>query len=160
MQSITYGEVSVDQVAEILLQKSLESSSTLDVLIGTDSQNFDKTKVVEVIAVHDVGHGGLFFYNIHRVNRIESVRQKLYYETEMSLDLASRLIESLESLKNTKNFEYEEHLNFCIHVDAGLNGPSKNVIPEIVGWIKSAGYNVAVKPDSFAACSIADKLSK
>ncbi len=32
--------------------------------VGTDSQNADHTKMVEVIAIHRVGNGGIFFYRI------------------------------------------------------------------------------------------------
>ena len=37
---------------------------------------------------------------------------------------------------------------------------TKELIPELVGWIKSCGYDCEVKPDSFVASSIADKISK
>ena len=63
------------------------------------------------------------------------------------------------------NKECEEvYLNstFSIHVDAGKsdNGKTKELIPELVGWIKSCGYDCEVKPESFVASSIADKISK
>ena len=161
MHSITYGNVDMDQIAKILCERVSKSpNEPHDILIGTDSQNFDKTKVVEVIAYHDVGHGGIFFYEITKVKLIRNISQKLYYETSLSLERAKSLMEALERYRDSTGFDFEKYMNFCIHVDAGLNGPSKNVIPEIVGWIRASGYSVAVKPDSVAACSIADKYSK
>ena len=52
--------------------------------------------------------------------------------------------------------------HFSIHIDAGHSnhGKTKDLIPELVGWIKSCGYDCEVKPDSFVASSIADKISK
>ena len=52
--------------------------------------------------------------------------------------------------------------NFVIHVDAGHSdrGKTKTLIPELIGWIKASGFDCVVKPNSFAASSVADKLSK
>ena len=151
--------MSIHQIAEVIRDRVLQSSGEYNLMIGTDSQNFDKTKMVLVIALHHVGHGGIFFYEIQHVNRITNIGQKLIYETTLSLDLASKLVETLESLK-AEGFDYSKHINIGIHVDAGENGPSKQVIPEIVGWIKACGYDAIVKPNSYAASSIANKYSK
>ena len=50
----------------------------------------------------------------------------------------------------------------AIHVDAGNSdiGKTKELIPELVGWIRACGYDCEVKPDSFVASTIADRLSK
>lgn len=161
MVSPTMGTVSIEKVAEILKEKTLRSNSgEYNLMIGTDSQNFDTTKVVVVIALHHVGKGGVFFYDISHVPRINNVGQKLIYETQLSLEYAQKLIDAFDKLHETTGFDYSKHMNLGIHVDAGNNGPSKQVIPEIVGWIKACGYNVVVKPDSWAACSIANKYSK
>ena len=160
MQSNTYGDVSVKRVAEIIRDRVSSCEGEYNVMIGTDSQNFDQTKTVVVIALHHLGKGGIFFYDISRVHRITNVGEKLLYETSLSLDYASKLVDAFNDLRDKEGFEYEKILNFCIHVDAGENGPSKKVIPEIVGWIKACGYDVVVKPDSIAASSIANRISK
>ncbi|MBR4734133.1 MAG: hypothetical protein IK081_15370, partial [Lachnospiraceae bacterium] len=36
----------------------------------------------------------------------------------------------------------------------------KELIPGLVGWIKACGYDCKVKPESYAASSIADRISK
>ena len=51
------------------------------IVIGTDSQNFEDTKVVVVIAVYTEGKGGKFFYDVTRIHRISNVSQKLHMET-------------------------------------------------------------------------------
>ncbi|MCR5685310.1 MAG: ribonuclease H-like YkuK family protein, partial [Lachnospiraceae bacterium] len=71
-----------------------------------------------------------------------------------------KLLEILESEK-----VYEElytKTTFTIHVDAGKSpdGKTKELIPAIVGWIKSQGFECEIKPDSFVASSIADRISK
>ena len=160
MVSPTNGRVSMDDIASIIRQKVLDGHGEFNVMIGTDSQNFDQTKMVMVIALHNVGHGGIFFYEVSRVRHIENVKEKLFFETTLSLQCAGQLMEAFERLKEATGFDYENVLNFSIHVDAGYNGPSCQVIPEVVGWIRACGYNAVVKPESYAACSIANKYSK
>lgn len=160
MKSQTYGEVSIQDIAHIILERVAEPNHTFDVMIGTDSQTTATTKTVVVIALHDVGHGGIFFYDISCVRRITNVGQKLYFETGLSLEYARQLVEALDDVREAQGIDYERLINLSIHVDAGANGPSSKVIPEIVGWIRSCGYKAVIKPDSVAACSIADKYSK
>ena len=81
-------------------------------------------------------------------------------ETQASLTIAEKLLEILEN-----DSRYEELYFNCplaIHVDAGNSnrGKTKELIPELVGWIKSCGYDCQIKPDSFVASSIADRLTK
>ena len=128
--------------------------------MGTDSQNHSETKIVTVICITCKGHGGIFFYQVTREPKIEEVRRKLYVETQESLEIAQQLIEELES-----NHIYSDvYLNcpISIHVDAGNSpkGKTRELIPEIVGWIKACGYDAKVKPDSFCASTIADRISK
>ena len=159
----TYGEVDIKKVAEIIndyYQTNKHYNTPFHIVIGTDSQNFSDTKVVAVIAVQCEGHGGIYFYNVERIERIQDVRQKLNYETQTSLTYADELIAVLES---DEKFE-DIYLNstFTIHIDAGHSslGKTKDLIPALVGWIKSCGYDCAVKPDSYAASSVANKISK
>ena len=160
-KSNTYGSVEMHDIVRIVKNRIIGSlGNEFNIMVGTDSQNFDKTKVVSVIALHEVGHGGIFFYKVTHIHRINNVSQKLLYETQLSLDCAKSLIDAFVELEIETGFEYEKYLNFCIHVDAGINGPSKQVIPEVVGWIKSCGYDVSIKPESVAASSIANKYSK
>ena len=135
-------------------------TSDISIIIGTDSQNFSDTKVVSVICVIAAGHGGIFFYRINREPIIKDIRRKLHVETNDSLDIAEQLVNMMEAEK-----KYEEMFLTCpisIHVDAGNSekGKTKALIPELVGWIKACGYEATVKPDSFVASTIADRISK
>lgn len=159
MYSNTYGEVTIDKIAEIVIDKIKNEYDAYNIIIGTDSQNTDRTKVVLVIAVYNVGHGGFFFYDIHNINRIDNINKKLIYETNSSLECANRLLESIERLSSDANFDYTD-IKLSIHVDAGYNGKTREIIPELVSWVRSYGYDCEVKPESYAASSIADKYSK
>lgn len=132
----------------------------MNIIIGTDSQNFSDTKMVSVIAMICEGHGGIFFYEISHLDLIRNIKQKLQVETAESLNLASKLIDILEN--NEEYLQMYTDSLFAIHVDAGNseNCKTKALIPELVGWVKACGYTVKTKPESFVASSIADKFSK
>ena len=135
-------------------------SDGISIVIGTDSQNFDTTKCVSVICVIAKGKGGIFFYEISHIPLIRDVRSKLHMETNASLELADKLVSAFESKE-----VYHEMYTECpisIHVDAGNSprGKTRELIPELVGWIRTMGYAAETKPLSFVSSCIADRLSK
>lgn len=161
MRSFTYGEVDMIDIAKRLFNYVNDHpGGEYNITVGTDSQNFSDTKVVVVVALHHVGKGGFFFYDIQRVKKISNVRQKLYYETQQSLDYVGQLMDALEAEGKARGIDPHSIFNFTIHVDAGDNGPTQQLIPELVGWIKACGYKAVTKPESYAASTIADTLSK
>ena len=164
--SQTYGMLEIEEVPDMILDyyknmKKKFADSPFHIVIGTDSQNFSSdTKVVSVIAVTCEGHGGIFFYQIENIPKITDVRKKIYYETNLSLQVADNLLELIEN-----DPMYEELYTECtysIHIDAGYSheGKTWSLIPELIGWVKSMGYDAIAKPDSYCASSIADKISK
>lgn len=162
MISPTYGNCSDDKMIHIIanyVRSNYKTSEGFNLIVGTDSQNFSDTKMVVVIAVQNVGHGGIFFYEVSRIKRIDNIRQKLLHETSLSLKYADKLISQFEKVCKECDFDFEK-INFCIHVDIGKRGKTSKLIPDIVAWVKACGYDCKIKPDSFAASSIADKISK
>lgn len=162
-KSQTYGKLELQEIpAKILIffNKMKEYDTPMQVVVGTDSQNFSDTKIVNVVAILSEGHGGIYFYQISHVAKIMDVRQKLYTETGMSLEIADALLKIFE--ENDVYSELYEKTTFTIHVDAGRSekGKTKDLIPAIVGWIKAQGFECEVKPDSFVASTIADRISK
>lgn len=161
-RSATYGDLEISQVPEKIrdyYMKTRHYGTPFKVTVGSDSQNFDTLKVVNVIAAVCEGHGGIFFYEVTRLPRTDDVRQKLTIETNESLQAALRLTEIFEG------GGYEElrgNMGIAIHIDAGWNpdGKTKDLIPGLVGWIRACGYDAEVKPDAYAASAIADKISK
>ena len=93
-QSETYGKIELKDIPEKILEfynKNKKIGGTFQIVVGTDSQNFNDTKMVTVIAAYKEGHGGIFFYEIDRVNRITNVKQKLNAETSRSLEVMMEL---------------------------------------------------------------------
>ena len=138
-----------------------DPDAAYEITVGTDSQNFGRTKMVEVVAVHKKGRGGTYFYNIEYVPRITNLRQKINEETSRSLAVANALLEPLEEifLEHDKLIE-DFDISFQIHCDIGTCGKTNVLIREIVSWVTSQGYICLIKPDSYAASGIANKYSK
>ncbi len=160
--SETYGKLNIRDIPDKILsfyEKNRGIDGIFQIVVGTDSQNFNDTKMVTVIAAYKEGHGGIFFYDIDRINRITSVKQKLNTETGRSLEVMMQLVDELEESKY-RNMRDDTLLS--IHVDAGWSdkGKTRELIPGLIGWIKACGFEAKCKPDSFAASSIADKISK
>ncbi|PJI08191.1 MULTISPECIES: ribonuclease H-like YkuK family protein [Clostridium] len=155
MHSNTFGNVSIDEMAYRIKEFIMKDRKcNYKITIGTDSQNRNLTKVVVVVAIHRIGSGGIFFYDIKYVPKISNVRQKIYYETSLSLELASKVSQSFAEANIQEDIE--------IHVDIGTNkkGKTYSLINEITGWITGEGYKYQIKPYSYAASCIADRLSK
>ena len=162
-QSETYGKMNIEQIPDKILafyDKNKNIEGIFQIVVGTDSQNFNDTKMVTVIAAYKEGHGGIFFYEIDWINRITNVMQKLNTETSRSLEVMMQLAGELE--EESKYKKMRENTLLSIHVDAGWSdkGKTKELIPGLVGWIKACGFEAKCKPESFAASSIADKISK
>jgi len=146
------------QVMRRFYDKHKHYDCPFNVIVGTDSQNFSDTKMVSAIVMQCEGHGGIYFYKNERVERIRDVRAKLNYETQASIQYADELLRVMME----KDEELFSDIVFSIHVDAGYSdrGKTKELIPALVGWIHSCGYECYVKPESFAASSVANRISK
>lgn len=156
--SPTDGEMSIKDAAQ-KIKRVVEANpeNHYELFVGSDSQNSFYTKMVTVVALHIVGKGGFYFYEISRYDKIKDLRRKLWTETQLSLDAIEKFFNAFDEI----GFDYSaDNLSVCIHVDAGECGPSGALIPELMGYIKSCGYQAEAKPDSPIASCIADRISK
>lgn len=156
-QAMTMDEI-IDKIARFILK---DPDASYEFTVGTDSQNHGQTKMVEVIAVHRKGNGGIYFYNIEYVRRISNLKQKINEETSRSLNIANGLIERLELRLYEDDVDISDlDVSFQIHCDIGRCGKTSMLIQEITGWVTSCGYVCLIKPDSYTASGIANKHSK
>lgn len=138
-----------------------DPSASYELTIGTDSQNFDDTKMVEAVVLRQVGAGGIFFYRVDRVRRIGYLREKIYEETQRSLELAGALMPAFHEAVDRAGLDWESlDVRVAIHCDIGRNGATKAMLKEIAGWVQAQGYACVAKPGSYAASGVANRLSK
>lgn len=124
--------------------------------IGTDSMTYKASHFVLAIVLHRVGKGGIYFYKRFDHPGIKDLRTKLYKETSFSIETADLLLSSLLDIDE----KILDKINFSIHLDIGNNGPTKDLIKELEGWVMAVGYDYEIKPNSYAASFVADKYSK
>jgi len=147
----SFATISLSQIAH-RISDYLDDGYDYTIDIGTDSQRNGNTKFVTAIVVHKIGKGGIFFYHPIVDSTRMSLQQRIYTETALSINCATELLDL---------FVQSDMLhNITIHCDVGENGKTKELIRGIVGYVTSSGFPCKIKPESVAACSVADRYSK
>ena len=160
--SVSGKAMTINEIANRIIQYMMEDiNASYEIIVGTDSQTHKDTKMVEIIAVHRKGLGGIFFHNTDFIPRIRNLKQKINEETSRSLTVANELLDAIEFPLLGEGYLLEDlNVTFRIHCDIGKYGKTNELIKEIVSWVTSQGYVCMIKPDSYVASGIADKYSK
>ena len=148
----------LDAVNDIVEFINEDAASKYAVVVGTDSEetvtpngHAGLAQFVSVITVHRVGrHGRYFWKRIPDVKTFDR-HDRMLKEAYFSLELAQRVVAQLRNKLSDRLYDFE------IHLDIGLNGPTKSMIQEIVGMITGNGFTARIKPDSYAANKVADR---
>lgn len=155
----TRGEMSFDDVVYDLVDY-MESEPARDyrVIVGSDSSgDLRSCNFVSVIVVHKIGRGARYFWKRNVDPKAPyTLRQRIYEEARLSLELSERLIAKLKKALSHEGLNYD----FEIHVDIGKNGPTRELIKEVVGMIEGNGFTAFIKPEAYGASTIADKHVK
>lgn len=151
--SLTKGTLSLDEVfVEVMTYAKQHPEDNYRLIIGTDSQIRGEVCFVTALIIHREGKGGRFFYTRHYEKHAHSLRQRIFYEASLSLNLASKITDKLA--------ESDQELNIEIHLDVGNNGSTKTLVKEVVGMVIGSGYPCRIKPNSYGASSVADRYTK
>jgi len=152
--SPTKGVLTWDEVvSDIIDYVTSDKSFSYKIIIGTDSQVREETHFVTALVVHRVGRGARYYYRRKPYEKLKSLRQRIFIEAAMSLEVASKLAQSLAERGHSE-------LDLEIHLDIGKNGETKELIRDIVGMIVGSGFDAKIKPDSCGASTVADKYTK
>jgi len=153
--STTKGKMKLETVArEIIDYIQTNPDDEYQLIIGTDSEGNGKVEFVTAIVIYRKGAGGRFFWKKIQKDKIQALRQKIFEEVLISIENAENLIPELnkywqkEDLKSTLE----------IHIDAGENGPTKELIKEVTGMVLGMGYNPKTKPEAYGASMVADRF--
>jgi predicted RNase H-related nuclease YkuK (DUF458 family) len=150
--SRTVAEV-VSDVSEFVKENP---ASFYRLVIGTDSQakrinGKSEIDFVSAIVVHRLGHGARYFWKKEKKIKKPILREKIYTETLMSLELAENIVPLLREAITPAKYDLE------IHIDVGSLGPTREMIREVVGMVSGNGYIAKTKPEAWGASSVADK---
>lgn len=154
--SISYGRLDLNDVLFVIAERIKVSINECVIYIGTDSQTYSETKVITVIAVHEVGRGGFWFHTVDWTTAYRKARitEKIAEETKRSIEVGKQVVE----------FVQENRLNTSIKIHADIGRGKHSKTAEMINWvvamIEAEGFEAEIKPNSWCASSIADRISK
>ena len=125
-------------------------------VIGTDSKTAllsgkKPVDFVTAVVIHRLGRGGRYFWQRQRKQKIASLRDKIYTEALLSIQMAEKIVPEFKQKLNGRSCQVE------IHIDVGTVGETRDMIKEVVGMVTGNGYLAKTKPASFGATSVADR---
>lgn len=148
------GKLSFEETfKEIMNYVGQQPDEQYKLIIGSDSQMRENTIFVTAIIIHRVGKGARYYFRKQKHSHMKSLHQRIYYETFLSLEVASRLSGKLAQNGHSV-------MNVEIHLDVGEKGDTKDMIREVVGMVIGSGFDARIKPDSYGATKVADKYTK
>ncbi len=142
-----------DDIIEEIKQHTYSNGT---IYIGTDSF-FIKNKCIFSTAIclygADKQKGGRYFYTKSYLNKKQfpELSIRMIKEAENTINLANTIINNIPSAK------LELHLDISPQEN---NEGTSHLANMLIGYVKGSGYECRIKPDAFAAASIADKHSK
>jgi len=158
------GDLSFDKVIDEIFSYMQESPEDVyEVVVGCDSPSSDKPFFPIAIVVLRTGFGGRFFlkkmhYPEEFMKKFVFWKNRILQEVYLSCELALHLREVLENKTKELNYNFNYQFEY-IHADVGERGKTKEMIKEVVGLIKSNGFEAKIKPQSFAASVVADRYT-
>lgn len=154
--SPTKGSMNLSEIGEEISDFiDQDPEKSYQVVVGTDSSAKIDPHFISVIIVYRVGRGGRYFWKkIKSKEKYYTIRDRIYNEATLSIETAQRILGELRRLLEAG---YQMNYDFQIHIDVGNNGPTKQMIKEVVGMVQGNGFEAKIKPESYAASTIADK---
>lgn len=158
----TKGNLSIGEVIKEMIGYMAEKPHALyEVIVGCDSSSSQEPTFPAVVVVLRKGEGGRFF--LKRVRYAEgrkfyNLHERILEEVLLSCQLALFLRENFEGEIQEKHPEITYQFQY-IHADIGQHGPTKDMIKEVTGLIRGNGFEPKIKPESFAASTVADRYS-
>ncbi len=134
-----------------------------DIVVGCDSDSGDKISFPVAVVILRVGMGGRFFlkrikYSGAEKKKFSNFQQRILQEVLLSCEIALTLKKSLQ--KRVKDSSSDLNYQFrYIHADVGERGKTRDMIKEVVGLIKSNGFEAKIKPEAYAASVVADRFT-
>ena len=124
------------------------------VFVGSDSMMYsDRCIFATAICLYDPDNRRATYYYTRQktgTKKYKELKVRIFKEVQDSINIG---LDLMEKYKNT---------DIEIHVDVGRSKRSKTrtIVDTVKGWVSSYGFNVKVKPNSWASSSVADWHTK
>ena len=146
---LDYPEV-IQKIAEYIKQ---DTDSVYKIIVGSDSQaKTGDVDFVSAIIAHRIGKGGIYFYKKQKIANQHSMQERIARETQLSLELALKI---RDDFQHNGLAAYEPE----VHIDVGMDGISRDMVKWVTGMILGSGFVYKIKPESFAASTVADRYT-
>jgi predicted RNase H-related nuclease YkuK (DUF458 family) len=157
----TKGDLDFENVLnELFLYIQEQPKKSYEIIVGCDSSSSEEPSFPIAIVILRKGAGGRFFlkkvkyhnrkfYNLH-----QRILEEVLLSCRLALVLRDKIKERGVELGKGLNYEFN-----YIHADIGTNGATRDMIKELVGLIRSNGFEARVKPYAFVASIVADRFS-
>ncbi|MGC9031547.1 MAG: ribonuclease H-like YkuK family protein [Minisyncoccia bacterium] len=156
----TLGTINFKETVSAVVNYLLEKPANFyEIVVGCDSSATESPYFPVALVVRRVGEGGRFFlHKMHYSKKFYNLHERIIQEVYLSCKLALEFKEEFQKTIRKNNLKLNYQLQY-IHADISENGDTKNMVKEIIGLIKSNGFEAKIKPESFAASSIADRFT-
>ncbi len=160
----TSGNLKFQEVIEEIFNYINEKpEKNYEIVVGCDSSSDERPAFPVALVILRKGEGGRFFlakikYRDSEKKKFYNFHQRILEEVVLSCELALAFRESLQEKINTSQIPLNYQFQY-IHADVGQNGRTKDMIKEVVGLIKSNGFEAKIKPEAYAASIVADRFT-
>tara|TARA_R110000824_G_scaffold68645_3_gene177382 strand:- start:1380 stop:1841 length:462 start_codon:yes stop_codon:yes gene_type:complete len=139
---------------EIIQKIKLHNQNNGQVFVGTDSL-INSGNCIFVTSIVLLGaenqQGGLYFYKKEKYNEPTRFYTRILREVEKSINIAMSITEVCP------NVNLEVHLDVSPEEN---NEKTSRMTKMLMGYTTGSGFKCKVKPEAFAATSVADKHTK
>lgn len=150
--------MSLDEVfdlAVLQVKKANDSMVEYEIGVGTDSQIIKNGyRFVTVLCVYLKGKGGMFYYlsdlRTDHHYTAQNKKARMFDEVGVSIEVANLLFE-------------KTGLPSTIHIDASPEANkhfTSSIVEQLKGYAISCGFETKIKPESYCANALADRLTK
>lgn len=158
----TKGQMDLQGVLkELILYLKEKPHREYEIIVGCDSSAVEEPTFPVVIVVLRKKEGGRFFLTKVRYpapRKFYNLHDRILEEVLLSCQLALWLRENFAAKAKKEELKVAYQLQY-IHADVGENGLTRDMIKEVTGLILGNGFTPMVKPESFAASSVADRFA-
>ncbi len=142
-----------ETVGEIVAFIKKDPSRFYKIIVGTDSHASGLAELVSAVTVWRVGNGAIHFWTKSEERKFSTLRERIWQEAIQSIMLAQELRARLTVVLGDDFFWDGNE----VHVDIGVNGPTRDLIDSVVGMIKGYNFQPVIKPEAFGASTVADR---
>ncbi|OHA09123.1 MAG: hypothetical protein A3B37_01100 [Candidatus Sungbacteria bacterium RIFCSPLOWO2_01_FULL_59_16] len=149
------GTLTLERVfEEVVAYVRADPSYSYEIIVGSDSASSNPVPLVTAVTVRRVGNGAVHFWVVSEKKVFRTLRDRIYEEAMQSITLAQELRSGLRERLGEEAL-WDQQIQ--VHIDVGENGPTRDLIDQVVGMVRGFGFEAVIKPASFGASQVADR---